>query len=70
MAAFLSSFEWRIANFMIPVAFIDYIQGYTTGELCKKIEVNKNHPSPTSPFKIESPPSLSTVVTVHFYSVP
>ena len=53
---------------MIPVAFIDYIQGYTTGELCKKMEVNKNRSGPTSPFKIESPPSLSTVVTLHFYS--
>ena len=39
MPAFLSSFEWRIANFMIPVAFIDYIQGYTSGELCKHSEV-------------------------------
>ena len=41
MPAFLSSFEWRIANFMIPVAFIDYIQGYTSGELCKHSEENK-----------------------------
>ena len=39
MPAFLSSIEWRIANFMIPVAFIDYIQGYTSGELCKHSEV-------------------------------
>ena len=70
MAAFLSSFEWRIANFMIPVAFIDYIQGYTSGELCKKSEVKQNHSTLTSPLKIESPPSLSTVFTVHLYSLP
>ena len=56
MPAFLSSFEWRISNFMIPVAFIDSIQGYKPGPLSENPEAKSNHSTPTCPFNIDSPP--------------